>query len=97
MFEYDVLPSEDAREFLTVADEKTARICREKRGYLAENPYPGRGRGDTENLPIDGERDRFRRHISRTYTARYTGLEAKREGSVLEFIPIDDAYKRYGC
>jgi mRNA-degrading endonuclease RelE of RelBE toxin-antitoxin system len=96
MPEYDVLLSDDADEFLTVADEKSARICREKLGYLAENPYPGRGRGDKEKLPIDGNRDRFRMHISRTYTAIYTVLEDRSEVRVLEILPIDEAHKRYG-
>jgi mRNA-degrading endonuclease RelE of RelBE toxin-antitoxin system len=94
MPEYDVLLSDDADEFLTVADEKSARICREKLGYLAENPYPGRG--DKEKLPIDGNRDRFRIHISRTYTAIYTVLEDRSEVRVLEILPIDEAHKRYG-
>jgi len=57
MPEYDVLLGDDAREFLDVADEKTERICKENLGYLAENPYPGRGCGDKEKLPIDGRRD----------------------------------------
>lgn len=48
MAEYDVLLGEGANEFLEVADEKTERICREKQGFLAENPCPGRGRGDKE-------------------------------------------------
>jgi len=46
MAEFEVLLGEDAREFLDVADEKTERVCKEKLGYLAENPYPGCGRGD---------------------------------------------------
>ena len=96
MSEYDILLGEEAREFLTVADEKTERICTEKIEYLAENPYPGRGRGDKEKLPIDGRRDRFRLHISRSYTAIYTMLEADNEVRVLEIIPIDEAHKRYG-
>jgi mRNA-degrading endonuclease RelE of RelBE toxin-antitoxin system len=96
MPEYDVLLSDDADEFLTVADQKSARICREKLGYLAENPYPGRGRGGKEKLPIGGNRDRFRMHISRTYTAIYTVLEDKSEVRVLEILPIDEAHKRYG-
>lgn len=96
MSEYDVLLGDDAREFLDAADEKTRRICTEKLQYLAENPYPGRGRGDKEKLPIDGRRDRFRLHVSRTYTAIYTVLEADDEVRVLEIIPIDDAHKRYG-
>ncbi|MCL9813944.1 type II toxin-antitoxin system RelE family toxin [Natranaeroarchaeum aerophilus] len=96
MSEYDVLLGEDASEFLPVADDKTTRVCKEKLGYLADNPYPGRGRGDKEKLPIDGRRDRFRMHISRTYTAIYTVIEDDREVRVLEILPIDDAHKRYG-
>lgn len=96
MSEYDVLLGDEAREFLDVADEKTERICAEKLGFLAENPYPGRGRGDKEKLPIDSHRDRFRMHISRTYTAIYTVLEEQNEVRVLELVPIDEAHKRYG-
>lgn len=96
MSEYDVLLGDDAREFLAVADEKTTRVCKEKLGYLSENPYPGRGRGDKEKLPIDGRRDRFRMHISRSYTAIYTVLEEETEIRVLEIVPIDEVHKRYG-
>jgi mRNA-degrading endonuclease RelE of RelBE toxin-antitoxin system len=96
MSEYAVLLGDDAREFLDVADDKTERICTEKLGYLSDNPYPGQGRGDKEKLPIDGRRDRFRLHISRTYTAIYTVLEAESEVRVLEIVPIDEAHKRYG-
>ncbi|MFB6177347.1 MAG: type II toxin-antitoxin system RelE/ParE family toxin [Halobaculum sp.] len=96
MSEYAVLLGEDAREFLEAADEKTERVCTEKLEYLAENPYPGRGRGDKEKLPIDGRRDRFRLHISRTYTALYTVVEEDNEVRVLEILPIDEAHKRYG-
>lgn len=96
MSNYEVLLGDEAREFLDVADEKTTRVCREKLGYLAENPYPGRGRGDKEKLPIDANRDRFRLHISRTYTAIYTVIEDDTEVRVLEIVPIDEAHKRYG-
>ena len=96
MSEYDVLLGDDAREFLEIADEKTTRIVTEKLAWLADNPYPGRGRGDKEKLPIDGDRDRFRLHISRTYTALYTVLEADGEVRVLDIVPIDEAHKRYG-
>lgn len=96
MSEYVVLLGDDAREFLDAADEKTERICKENLGYLAEGPYPGRGRGDKEKLPIDGRRDRYRLHISRTYTAIYTVLEDEKEVRVLEILPIGDAHKRYG-
>ena len=96
MSEYDVLLGDDAREILEVADEKTTRICKVDLGYLAENPYPGRGRGDKEKLPIDGRIDRYRMHISRTYTAIYTVLEDEKEVRVLEIVSIDEAHKRYG-
>ncbi|EMA08317.1 hypothetical protein [Haloferax denitrificans] len=94
--DYAVLLADQPREFLSVADEKTTRICKEKLGYLGESPYPGCRRGDKEKLPIDGRRDRFRMHVSRTYTAIYTVLEEDREVRVLEILPIDDAHKRYG-
>ena len=96
MSNYDVLLGDDAREFLDVADEKTERVCKEKLEYLTESPYPGRGRGDKEKLPIDGRRDRYRIHISRTYTAIYTVLEDPNEVRVLEIVTIDEAHKRYG-
>jgi len=96
MSEYGVLLGDDACEFLSVADDKTTRICTEKLRYLADNPYPGRGHGDKEKLPIDGRRDRYRLHISRTYTAIYTVLEDNKEVRVLEIVPIDEAHKRYG-
>jgi len=96
MSEYEVLLGDDAREFLSVADEKTTRVCTEKLRYLADNPYPGRGVGDKEKLPIDGQRERYRMHISRTYTAMYTVLEDDKEVRVLEIVSIDEAHKRYG-
>lgn len=96
MSEYHVLLGDSAREFLAAADEKTERICKENLGYLAESPYPGRGRGDKEKLPIDGRRDRYRLHISRTYTAIYTVVEDEKDVRVLEIVPIDEAHKRYG-
>ena len=96
MSEYVVLLSEEVAEFLDVADEKTERICKEKLRFLGEDPYPGGGRGDKEKLPIDGQRDRFRLHISRTWTAFYTTIEADKEVRVLEIVSIDEAHKRYG-
>ena len=96
MSEYTVLLSESVAEFLDIADDKTKRICKEKLGLLGEDPYPGGGRGDKEQLPIDGERDRFRLHISRTWTAFYTIIEDDKEVRVLEIVSIDEAHKRYG-
>ncbi|MFP4591263.1 MAG: type II toxin-antitoxin system RelE/ParE family toxin [Halobacteriales archaeon] len=96
MSEYAVLLSDEVVEFLDVADEKTERICKEKVGYLANHPYPGTGRGEKETLPIDGQRDWYRLHISRTWTAFYTILEEDDEVRVLEIVSIDEAHKRYG-
>ena len=96
MSEYAVLLSEAVAEFLDAADEKSERICKEKLGFLADDPYPGGSRGDKEKLPIDGNRDRFRLHISRTWTAFYTIIEDNKEVRVLEIVSIDEAHKRYG-
>lgn len=49
-----------------------------------------------EKLPIDGRRDRYRMHISRTYTAIYRVVEDETQVRVLEIVPIDEAHKRYG-
>ncbi len=95
MSEYEVLLGDDAVEFLRAADEKTERICREKLGFLQETPYPGRGRGDKEKLPIDGRRDRYRLHVSRSYTAVHVIREDAKELRVLDILPIDAAHDRY--
>lgn len=95
MPEYDVLLSPDVVEFLEAADEKTERIVRDHLGYLAADPYPGRGRGDKERLPIDGE-TRYRLHVGRTWTAFYAVYEDDGEVGVLEIVSIDEAHKRYG-
>jgi mRNA-degrading endonuclease RelE of RelBE toxin-antitoxin system len=92
---YQVLLHPDADAFLDDLDEKSERICRENLGYLAENPYPGRGRGDKEGLVIDGD-ERYRMHISRSYTAFYDIYDDQGEVRVTEILPIDEAHKRYG-
>ena len=94
---YQVLLGEQPREFLAEADEKTDRIVRDHLQSLAEEPYPrpGAGRGDREQLPVDGE-ELYRMHISRTYTALYTVDDDESAVRVREILPIDDAHKRYG-
>jgi mRNA-degrading endonuclease RelE of RelBE toxin-antitoxin system len=94
---YQVLLGDQPREFLEAADEKTERIVKDHLRSLADEPYPrpGAGRGDREQLPVDGE-ELYRMHISRTYTALYTIEEGSKEVRVREVIPIDDAHKRYG-
>ncbi|MCX2819753.1 MAG: mRNA-degrading endonuclease RelE of RelBE toxin-antitoxin system [Methanobacteriota archaeon] len=64
---YDVLLHPDADGFLHGLDDKSERIVRDNLGKLAEDPYPGGGRGDedknevrvTEILPIDEARKRY--------------------------------------
>jgi plasmid stabilization system protein ParE len=90
---YQVLLGEQPREFLDGAEEKTDRIVRDHLQSLAEGP--GAGRGDREQLPVDGEA-LYRMHISRTYTALYTVDDGESAVRVREILPIDDAHKRYG-
>ena len=93
--EYEVLLHPDVQEFLEVADEKTERVVRDNLEKLAENPYPGSGKGDKEKIVIDGE-ERYRLHIGRTWTAFYDVYEEESEVGVLELLPIDEAHDRYG-
>ena len=71
---YDVLLHPDADEFLRGLDDKSKRIVRNNLKKLADNPYPGSGKGDKEKLVIDGDK-RYRMHISREYTAFYDVYE----------------------
>lgn len=73
---------------------KTQRIIKENLKKLEKNPYPGKGTGDKEKLPIMGE-ERYRIHIGRTWTAFYSILEDKKEVRISEILPIDKAHKKY--
>ncbi len=95
MTTYDVLLSPDVNEFLQNRSEKTRRIVKENLRKLEGNPYPGRGSGDKEKLPIEGEK-RFRMHIGRTWTVFYSILEREKEVRISEILPIDEAHKKYG-
>lgn len=95
MATYRVQVSEQARSFLQALDEKSRRICQNNLGKLAAGPYPGRGSGDKERLPVRGE-EVFRLHIGRRYTAFYIILEGERMVRVVELLPIDQAHKKYG-
>lgn len=94
---YQVLLGDQPREFLRSADDKTEGIVKDHLNALSDEPYPrpGAGRGDREQLPVDGE-ELYRMHISRTYTALYTIDEGGSKVRVREILPIDDAHKRYG-
>ena len=92
---YRVQVSRAVEAFLEAMDEKSRRICSSNLLKLARGPYPGRGPGDKEKLPVRGE-EVYRLHIGRRYTAFYVILEANQLVRVLELLPIDQAHKKYG-
>jgi mRNA-degrading endonuclease RelE of RelBE toxin-antitoxin system len=92
---YDLLVERDAIDFVESLDEKSERICKENLKKLADQPYPGRGKGDKEKLVVDGETV-YRLHIGRTFTAFYEIVEDENVVRVLEVLPIDEAHDRYG-
>jgi hypothetical protein len=61
---------------------------------LKEFPYPNRGPGDKERLPIKGKM-RFRLHIGKTWTVFCSILEEEKQVRVFELLPIDEAHKKY--
>jgi len=94
---FDILLSQDAREYLSALDEKSARIVKDNLRKLEDEPYPrpGSGSGDREKLPVDGE-EMYRLHIGRTHTALYLILDEDQQVRVVEIMDIDEAHKRYG-
>lgn len=92
---YNILLGDDAREYIDILDDKSARIVKDNLRKLADNPYPGSGKGDKEKLVVDGE-GMYRLHIGRTYTAFYLILDDAQEVRVVDIMPIDEAHKRYG-
>lgn len=90
---YEVKLHPQVQEFLDNADDKTERIVRDNLAKLAEDPYPrpGSGRGDKEKIEYKGQ-ERYRLHISRSYTAIYV---IKDDVLVLEIEEIGSAHKNY--
>ena len=91
---FDILLTEEVRNFISEKDDKIRRIIKENLRKL-EKSYPGQGRGDKEKLPVDGKQ-RFRLHIGRTWTAFYSVIGEENEVRVSEILHIDEAHKRYG-
>ena len=91
---YRVQLSTQVLAFLQAMDEKSRRICSGNLGKLVTGPYPGRGSGDKERLPVRGEQV-FRLHIGRRYTAFYI-VVGENTVRVFELLPIDQAHKKYG-
>jgi mRNA-degrading endonuclease RelE of RelBE toxin-antitoxin system len=92
---YKVLITTEVQEILQLLDGKSSSIIIKNIRKLKEDPYPGRGSGDKEKIPIKGKM-RYRMHIGRTWTIFYSILEEEKEVRVSELIPIDEAHKRYG-
>lgn len=66
--------SDDARDYLVALDGKSRRIVEDNLHELEDDPYPRphSGRGDKEQLVVDGE-ELYRLHVGRTHTAFYDG------------------------
>ena len=92
---YNVFVTYEIKEFFRYLDSKTSRIIKQNLKKLEQNPYPGKGMGDKERLPIHGKQ-RYRMHIGRTWTVFYSIIEEKKQVRISEIIPIDDAHKKYG-
>lgn len=92
---YSVLLADEARAYLQALNEKSQRIIKDNLRKLADDPYPGAGKGDKEKLVVDGE-EVFRLHIGRTHTAFYDIVENDDEIKVVDIMDIDEAHKRYG-
>lgn len=91
---YEVFVTQEVQEFINSQGDKSQRIIKENLKKLEKNPYPGKGTGDKEKLPIMGE-ERYRIHIGRTWTAFYSILEEEKEVRISEILPIDKAHKKY--
>jgi mRNA-degrading endonuclease RelE of RelBE toxin-antitoxin system len=92
---YNVFVTYEIKEFFRYLDSKTSRIIKQNLKKLEQNPYPGKGTGDKERLPIQGKQ-RYRMHIGRTWTVFYSIIEEKKQVRISEIILIDDAHKKYG-
>jgi mRNA-degrading endonuclease RelE of RelBE toxin-antitoxin system len=92
---YNVFVTYEIKEFFRYLDSKTSRIIKQNLKKLEQNPYPGKGTGDKERLPIQGKQ-RYRMHIGRTWTVFYSIIEEKKQVRISEIILIDNAHKKYG-
>lgn len=94
---HKVLLGDQPREYVEPVDEDSRRIVKNNLVHLEDDPYPrpASGRGDVEQLTVDGE-EIYRMHIGRTHTAFFTILEDEGEVRIVELLPIDEAHERYG-
>ena len=92
---YKIFVTSEIKIFFSYIDTKYATIIKQHLKKLEEYPYPGKGPGDKEKLPVRGKQ-RYRLHISRTWTVFYSILEDKKQVRISEILSIDDAHKKYG-
>ena len=91
---YSIVVSDSAVNFLSSLNAKSKSICKKNLQKLS-SPYPSREEGDKEKLVVVGV-EMFCLHIGRSYTAFYIIDEKKKLVRVLEILPIEAAYKKYG-
>lgn len=89
---FSVLIHEDASKALHKLSIDDFGTCSSKILALGINPYPGVG-GDKEKL--DGKKNLYRIHISRTYTALYQINKKDKTVFVTFFGTIKEAHKQY--
>ena len=92
---YKIFVTHEVQEIISYMDKKTSEVVIKNLRKLEENPYPGKGTGDKEKLPVSGKM-RYRMHIGRTWTVFYSILESEKQVRVAEILPIEDAHKKYG-
>ncbi len=92
---YRVLIDRRALEYVDALPPKSRRIVKDNLQKLAENPYPGAGRGDKEKLIRRGE-SLYRIHIARSFTAFYRIYDKEGEVRILKVMTIEQAHKEYG-
>lgn len=94
---YNILLSDEAREYLEALDSKSTGIVKDNLEKLENDPYPrpDSGRGDVKKEVVDGE-EVYRLHIGRTHTALFVVLKNQKEVRVFDLLPIDEAHQRYG-
>lgn len=92
---YKVKLANDVYQDIRLLYKKTISIIKKNLRKLKYNPYPGRGSGNKEKLPIDAK-ERYRMHIGHSWTVFYSILEDKKEVRISEILTINEAHKRYG-
>ena len=81
-----------AKKELFTLDKENYLRCMASLSLLEKNPYPGFG-GDKEKL--QGNTNRYRIHIGRSYSAIYQIDKEKKLVSILAFGTIGDIHKHY--